>query len=835
MARVTCQHGRDMFQSLLPKSGGTNHPLVVVHRFGMKRRTSIIVPFETHQRRIRSLNGRGIVKTGAFLLGGIGQKGEPLTIPLNFYELLHVSRGASKDAIYRSYERLISNPPDVGFSEWSLQARKSVLEGAIETLGTPTIRREYDERLALGAIEETVPARYVSGVLILLHEAGKYDAVISTGTAWLSSFPRHKGAKDVATVVSCSYVTSAREMIEARESLTEATAFLERAKELLVRYHGSLQILDIVEKTLSDLGPRLAMEMISSTDTGTRHEGILLLPMALEGLKKESPRDRRSHQAWISYLDRVRQLLSADELIELFNVSEHLFTDARELYYVAVAHIAAGVRQEEPKLIRTAKELLIKADSIAKKQQTDSDEVTMAGIRSRKVVEEQQRRTMARCCTELLLGDSGAAADVLGLRNDPVTCDRQMYLFIKNNSRGAETLLPGLCVLVERWTNEVALASFYKNRVPFSLNDWFESAKVVSFIENMEESRVGGVLQGIASWFVSPVINFFTNRAPQHGGSVEDAVKIDEEALEEEERHAQEEEEDVTYMQHHQEEVEVEEEERQPPVVVEDSRPDYETFHEESIGVEEAVQPLSFQETSSFQERNQLLEEEKDGLEKNENEYMRGMENVRLFDDDDLPHAIDASSIAPIGGEDSWMKSAYEARRVRWGRVTATGLLLLAGLSAPLGRLGGHSIISKYIPVARIGYNTSSNVLSRGQAYAIINKWQKIKSDALGKSHKTASLPQILGEPMSQEWNARAVDLKKKGIHYVHTKHECKIKRVRRISSDSHEVTAEIRENIAVYKSDGSSPQTIPSSYRVKYDISYIGNSWKLMKATIQG
>ena len=157
-----------------------------------------------------------------------------------------------------------------------------------------------------------------------------------------------------------------------------------------------------------------------------------------------------------------------------------------------------------------------------------------------------------------------------------------------------------------------------------------------------------------------------------------------------------------------------------------------------------------------------------------------------------------------------------------------------AGLSAPLGRLGGHSIISKYIPVSRIGYNTSSNVLSRGQAYAIINKWQKIKSDALGKSHKTAALPQILGETMSQEWNTRADDLKKKGIHYVHKKHECKIKRVRRISSDSHEVTAEIREDIAVFKSDGSSPQTIPSSYRVKYDISYIGNSWKLMKATIQ-
>ena len=818
MAPLTCQ-GRDMFQSFLPRTGAVNPHLVISRR---------IPRYVIHQKRRGCPKGRGIVKTNAFLLGAIRQKGEPLTIPLNFYELLHVSRGASKDAIYRSYERMISNPPDVGFSEWSLQARKSVLEGAIETLGTPTIRREYDERLVLGAIEETVPARYVSGVLILLHEAGMYDAVISTGMAWLSSFPRHKGAKDVATVVSCSYVTSAREMIEARQSLTEATSFLERAKELLVRHHGSFQILEIVEKMLNDLGPRLAMEMISSADRGTRHEGILLLPMALEGLKKESPRDRRSHQAWISYLDRVRQLLSADELIELFNVSEHLFTDARELYYVAVAHIAAGVRQEEARLIRTAKELLAKADSIAKRQQTDSDEATMAGIRSRRVVEEQQRRNMARCCTELLLGDSGTAADVLGLRSDPVTCDRQMYLFIKNNSRGTETLLPGLCVLVERWTNEVALASFYKNHVPFSLNDWFESSKVVSFIENMEDSRGG--LHGVASWLFSPMINFFTNReqAPQHENVLEDALitELEESPMVVEEEQRPVEDDEISNMEP--------EEERQPPVVYDVPTPD---FREESAVVEKVVQPMSFQETSSFEERNDYpgdLQEEKDGLEKNENEYMRGMENVRLFDDDDLPHAIDASSIATIGGEDSWMKSAYEARRVRWGRVTATGLLLLAGLSAPLGRLGGHSIISKYIPVSRIGYNTSSNVLSRGQAYAIINKWQKIKSDALGKSHKTAALPQILGEPMSQEWNTRADDLKKKGIHYVHKKHECKIKRVRRISSDSHEVTAEIREDIAVFKSDGSSPQTIPSSYRVKYDISYIGNSWKLMKATIQ-
>ena len=374
----------------------------------------------------RATRGERLVAT-AFLGSS---KGEPLVIGLNFYEILHVSRGANKEAIFRSYERMISNPPNVGFTEKALHARKIVLEGALETLGTSSIRKEYDERLAIGAVDETIPPKYVSGLLMLLHEAGKYDEVIASGTDWLRASPRHGSSKDTATVVGCSYIARATEMIDERKSLPDAKSYLVKAKGLLEKYGGSVQVLDIIEKTLQELGPRLALELISSTDPATRHEGITLLPMALEEMKKESEGDRRSQQTWISYLDRVRQILSAEELIELFNVSEKLFTDARELYYVSVAHIAAGVTNGDPSLIRTAKDLLLKAEKIAKKSESDQ-EFSMAGIKSRKVVEEQQRRNMGLCCTELLLGDSGKAAEVLGLRTDPVTCDRQIYTFIK--------------------------------------------------------------------------------------------------------------------------------------------------------------------------------------------------------------------------------------------------------------------------------------------------------------------------------------------------------------------------------------------------------------------
>jgi hypothetical protein len=208
---------------------------------------------------------------------------------------------------------------------------------------------------------------------------------------------------------------------------------LDQALGVLRRFGGSYRVEKIASQSLEELGPRLALELVSSTDQGVKREGILLLPSALSKLKKESEKDRRSQQTWLSYLDRVRQILTADELIELFNVSENVFTDPREIYYVAVAHIAAACHNADPKLVSVAKNLLLRAEKLASQEGRRSDSAGESGVvvGSRKMAEEKQRRLMALACSELLLGDSGAAAEALGLRTDPITCDRQIYTFIK--------------------------------------------------------------------------------------------------------------------------------------------------------------------------------------------------------------------------------------------------------------------------------------------------------------------------------------------------------------------------------------------------------------------
>lgn len=323
--------------------------------------------------------------------------------------------------------------PTSGYSDQALQSRKMILDGALETLGTMTIRREYDERVQLGAIEELIPGKHVAGALILLSEANEDQAVVEAGMPWLEKHPRHKCTKDVATVVGFSYFNIARRLIDARESLVDARMLLDQALGVLKRFGGSYSVEKIASQSLEELGPRLALELVSSTDQGAKKEGILLLPSALSKLKKESEKDRRSQQTWLSYLDRVRQILTADELIELFNVSENVFTDPRELYYVSVAHIAAACHNVDPKLVSIAKILLLRAEKLASHQGRRSDSAGDSGVvvASRKMAEEKQRRLMALACSELLLGDSGAAAEALGLRTDPITCDRQIYTFIK--------------------------------------------------------------------------------------------------------------------------------------------------------------------------------------------------------------------------------------------------------------------------------------------------------------------------------------------------------------------------------------------------------------------
>eukprot|EP00890_Picochlorum_soloecismus_P004691 jgi/Picsp_1/5222/NSC_02585-R1_protein len=825
--------GRIKCTNLLKVYHRTNGGLVLREMFGVG-----------HQ--IGKVGGRSGCRSTRFQTRAFftSSKDEPLSLNLDFYKLLHVSRGAGKDTIYKAYERALGpEAPTSGYSDQALQSRKMILDGALETLGTMTIRREYDERVQLGAIEELIPGKHVAGALILLSEANEDQAVIEAGMPWLEQHPRHKCTKDVATVVGYSYFNIARRLIDARESLVDARMLLDQALGVLKRFGGSYGVEKIASQSLEELGPRLALELVSSADQGVKKEGILLLPSALSKLKKESEKDRRSQQTWLSYLDRVRQILTADELIELFNVSENVFTDPREIYYVAVAHIAAACHNIDPKLVSAAKDLLLRAEKLASHQSRRSDNAGDSGVIvvSRKMAEEKQRRLMALACSELLLGDSGAAAEALGLRTDPVTCDRQIYTFIKNNSRGADSLLPGICFLVERWISDVALSSFYrKPDARFSLNFWFETPLVVSYIESMHSKN--GLLSGIGNivgLILSPVKGFFTHNRPDENVAAETKWDSDSDDVSFEEPKPL-----------------ISETETVIPNISDNAEYESKAELEDSVPeTHEEVQELKEEEnirqvprptaTSSIEEEQinpfaitadteQVTKSADSELEAMENEYLRGMSesNMNIFDDDDLPKPVDASSISPLGGEEMWFKQAYEARRVRWGRVTGTALLLAVGISASFRYHGAPSFVQN-LPI--VGFtSTDKALLSKGQAYSLIQRWQKIKADALGRYHRTEGLNQVLGNQLSNEWTARAGELKSKGWHYVHDSHKCKVKSVKRGDQEkTFEVTADINEDVVIYKGGSVSPQRFSSSYTVTYIFDLSGDGWKMTSASV--
>jgi len=759
--------------------------------------------------------------------------------------------------------------PKSGYSDQALHSRKMILDGALETLGTMTIRREYDERVQLGAIEERIPGKHVAGALILLSEANEDQAVIEAGMPWLEQHPRHKCTKDVATVVGHSYLNIARRLIDARESLLDARMLLEQSLGVLKRFGGSYSVEKRASQLLEELGPRLALELVSSSDQGVKKEGIMLLPSALYKLKKESENDRRSQQTWLSYLDRVRQILTADELIELFNFSENVFTDPREIYYVAVAHIAAACHNIDPKLLSVAKDLLLRAEKLASHQGRRSDRTEDSGlvVASRKMAEEKQRRLMALACSELLLGDSGAAAEALGLRTDPVSCDRQIYTFIKvrcrmpydlegniyenhvlyfdsmmqNNSRGADSLLPGICFLVERWISDVALSSFYKKPdARFSLNAWFETPRVVTYIESMHSKN--GLLSGIGNivgLMLSPIKGFFTHSGPDEVVVAETQWDSDSDDVSSEEPEG--------FISESEPEIPTSSDtaDYESKAELEDSSPESPEevqVVEEDESLRQVAQPTTtsppeeekINSVAIAADTDQLSESANDELEAIENEYLRGMSesSMNIFDDDDLPKPVDASSISPLGGEDIWFKQAYEARRVRWGRVTGTALLLVVGISSSFRYHGPSSFVQK-LPL--LGFTSSDKpLLSKGQAYSLIQRWQKIKADALGQYHKTEGLNKVLGNQLSNEWRARAGELKSKGWHYVHDSHKCKVKSVKAGHQEkTFEVIADINEDVVIHKGGSVAPQRFSSSYTVTYLFDLSGDGWKMTSASI--
>lgn len=182
---------------------------------------------------------------------------EPITLPLNFYSVLHVNRTSSREAVKRAYEKVINNPPDVGYSHDTLFSRAVLLKSAAECLADLESRRAYDAAAAAGGGAHTldVTRENLPGALVLLQEAGESALVLQLGSRWLDAHARAGGeagqAADVAAAVALALCDLAAAALEEESGQVQgACERLEEALGLLARHGLAQQLQQQIADTL---------------------------------------------------------------------------------------------------------------------------------------------------------------------------------------------------------------------------------------------------------------------------------------------------------------------------------------------------------------------------------------------------------------------------------------------------------------------------------------------------------------------------------------------------------------------------------------------------------
>jgi hypothetical protein len=756
----------------------------------------------------------------------------------------------------------------------------------LETLAAAAVRREYDERFRMGEISEEVPADYVAGTLMLLQESGDRQTVVAVGEAWLAQHKRHKSAKDVALATVLAHIDVAKGILDARGSVESAHATLELAAKLLKSYRaGTAELLSQIESAARDLRPQLTLDLLSSENAPARARGMAFLPAALEAVTNNatvgsiifeteaaaagstspsSPSRRRSQFTRPQYLERLREVLTADQQIALYNQVGNLYASSPgEICNLAIAHIAAGVASAKPSIIHRATEMLADAEQIAateeeeeqqQRQTVSEGSSPLSMVRTRRILDEKHRRAVAACAAWLLLGNSAAAGDALGLRDGRIKCDRQVMHFIRSNSPEPDSLLPGVCALVQRWVSDVALASFRTEGTEtlagqFILDDWFENPKVLKELDGVEGNVTGGFLAVVTAPLKALARIFLAPKA--------DTKKTDTVAPPAVESSAKEEEEYIptpapvvaspvstTVIK---KEEEREQEKERIPVSATASTP-VPVTSPSAPGPAAVLTP-----EPTLEEALAAFEDDREAfLQAAELEAAEFEEDKIIEEEEFLAQPVALESIKPLYGEDDWMRKAYETRNIRWNRVAgAAAVIAMTSVFAARSYLVSFFSTATPTPthfsppiaaVAAASNPAGTKPLSRNEATSLVSKWQKTKAAALGSSHSLSGLSSVLFGDLLKQWHDRAAALQAKGWHYTHTLHSSKIEDVvEGPVPGTAIITSAFKEGVTVHKGsedvDGGSDnqqQTFISEYKVVYQTIKQGDNWMLVSAVVQ-
>ncbi|PSC72514.1 ACCUMULATION AND REPLICATION OF CHLOROPLASTS chloroplastic [Micractinium conductrix] len=797
--------------------------------------------------------------------------GEAMALPLDYYKMLDVSGVCSRDSLARALEKSLSNPPHVGYSQQCLLARGSVLKRAVETLLDVQGRRAYDDALRTGEITEDVPDEFVPGVLALLLEAGDAQTVVVAGEEWLATHRRDPRARDVALSTALAHRTVAQDLVRKHGDAASACAMLEVALALLRQHRASGSLQGEVATALAELQPALACQLVALPVERfqERERGLQVAIAVLSGPpggKRAMPKQQ--------FLDRLAESLTAAEQLELYKAAGSRFAELpSELYEIALAYIAEAAIQGQPVLLEKALGAL--AASAAAVPPGALGQASDSGVRQlaeRRAIDERHRRQVAYAVCQLLLGESQSAADALGLlpgANPAAKCERSMLAFIKANSPDREDLLPGMCVLAQRWVADVALGSFRGTQgAPFSLEGWFEDEGVRRYLMRRQmgpaaASPLVGAARRAATAAFSPLVSGLAGVLSLMGLLYDPQRQVEQEEAEEEEEALLQQEAaahahaaaapaaalpaqreaapgvggDVPAGRSHAEltqaaaapdmssvDMRAARQARPKAIRPADLKPRHTARPELTAAVAApppsppapVAMPPSVPEAGPGEE----------------------------FDANVAFAMQPIEQLTPLEGEERMWDSG-EVKTIRWGRLAATVVLLASG-----GFLLGRCLLLRSTtaqqlvaaapaaaPVAAAAAQQAAPrlTLSRAEAAAMIARWQAAKAAALGPQHDTKGLPAVLRGEVLQQWRDRAAQIQQKGWHYLHTMEGSQVNSVSvDAAAGVARVSATFREAVVAHRGAAEDVQAFRSEYSVDYELAKEGRDWVITAAAVK-
>ncbi|GMP81516.1 hypothetical protein CsSME_00036199 [Camellia sinensis var. sinensis] len=717
-----------------------------------------------------------------------------VSMPIDFYRVLGAEMHFLGDGIRRAYEARVSKPPQYGYSQDVLIGRRQILQAACETLSNPRSRREYNQGLAedeFDTILTDVPWDKVPGALCVLQEVGETEVVLQIGDSLLRERLPKSFKQDVVLAMALAYVDMSRDaMALSPPDFIKGCEVLERALKLLQEEGARSLAPDLqtqIDETLEEITPRCVLELLAlpladkyQTKRGEGLQGVRNILWAVGGGGAAAIAGGVTRE---DFMNEAFLHMTAAEQVDLFAATpSNIPAESFEVYGVALALVAQAFVGKKPHLIRDADNLF---------QQLQQTKVTAlanpAHVYTARGEIHEMDFALERGLCSLLMGELDDCRSWLGLDSDNSPYrDPSIVNFVLEHSKDDKDndFLPGLCKLLETWLMEVVFFRFRDTKdITFKLGDYYDDPTVLRYLERLE--GVSGSPLAAAAAIV---------KIGAEATAVLDSVKFSAiQAL-------------------------------QKVFPVGQGNGNVKCQEDEEVN--SSVTPLESKEAGVQQDQDDstnIL----DGPEKNNADETQKQEMI-------TSEIKDASIKIMCAG-------------------VVVGLISLVGLkylpfrngSSILRKEVGSAMASDVIKVVRCFLQPAGSLVAENLgemprmdakfAEGLVQKWQNIKSQALGPDHCLGKLSEVLDGNMLNVWKDRAAEIAQHGWFWDYSLLNLTIDSVT-VSVDGRRAIVEATLEESACLTDVGHPEhndSYSTTYTTRYEMSCTPSGWKITEGAV--